>query len=150
MNNDKQTVPKRVLIVDDSKVTRQVIRTILESDAELAVVGEAENGAEGVKMAAELLPDVITMDLNMPVMNGGEATRQIMQNTPIPIVVVTSVSYEEQIHEGLDILLDGALEIVQKPGSWTTQTYGLVSAELLAKVKSVAYVTFSPADSSVS
>ena len=142
MTKQTKSQEKRVLVVDDSRVTRQVIAAILNADPQLRVVGMAADGLEGVRLAAELKPDVITMDLNMPHMGGGEATRLIMAAMPTPIVVVTSISREDQIHGGLDILLEGALEIVQKPGSLSEKSYQAISDELVAKVKAVADVVF--------
>ena len=128
----------RVLVVEDSATAREHITAILNSDPEIEVVGEASDGVEGVEQTTRLKPDVITMDIKMPRMDGHEATRQIMATTPTPIVVVSSVTRQEIIHEGLDVLLVGALEIVQKPSAMTTQGYEAISEELLAKVKAVS------------
>ncbi|MBI5302732.1 MAG: response regulator [Chloroflexi bacterium] len=132
----------RVLVVDDSPTAREAICAILRSEPEIQVVGEAADGAQGVELARQLKPDVITMDINMPQMNGYEATRAIMAKMPTPIVVVTSVTQKELIHEGLDILLAGALEIVQKPSSLTDTSFASVGAELIAKVKAVSQIKF--------
>lgn len=132
----------RVLVVDDSPTAREAICAILRSDPEIQIIGEATDGKHGVELAARLQPDVITMDINMPQMNGYEATRAIMAQTPTPIVVVTSVSQTELIHEGLDVLLAGALEIVQKPSSLSDNSFASVSAELLAKVQAVSQIKF--------
>jgi two-component system chemotaxis response regulator CheB len=125
----------RVLVVDDSPTAREAIVTVLNSVPDIEVVGEAVDGMEGVELAARLKPDVITMDIMMPRMNGHEATKKIMASIPTPIVVVTSVTRQEMIHKGLDILLAGALEIVQKPSALSTQGYRSISEELIAKVK---------------
>ena len=82
----------RVLIADDHGVVRQGLRMFLSLDSELAVVGEAENGEEAVAMARELKPDVVLMDLLMPVMDGGEATKTIRYELPdVEVVALTSV-----------------------------------------------------------
>lgn len=128
----------RVLIVDDSETARELITAVLHSDPEIEVVGRARDGVEGVAMAAVLVPDVITMDINMPNMDGYEATRRIMAETPTPIIVVTSITRVEMVHRGLDILLTGALEIVQKPSALTEGGFQTIGEELVAKVRAVS------------
>jgi two-component system, NarL family, response regulator LiaR len=82
----------RILIVDDHGMVRQGLRMFLSLDPELAVVGEAQNGEEALLMARELEPDVILMDLLMPVMDGVEATRAIRNELPnVEVVALTSV-----------------------------------------------------------
>ena len=132
----------RVLIIDDSTTARSLIRAIIDTDPNMQVVGEASDGLEGVEMAAELRPDVITMDVNMPYMNGYQATQVIMSSMPTPIVVVTSVSMDEMVHDGLNILLAGALEIVQKPSTLITRTPQSIADELLTKIIAVSQVNF--------
>ncbi len=134
----------RVLVVDDSATAREAITMMLRSSPDIEVVGEAADGAEGVELAARLKPDVITMDINMPRMNGHEATRRIMAAAPTPIVVVTTISRHEMIRQGLDILLVGALEIVQKPSALTVKGFEAIQAELIAKVREVAQIKFVP------
>ena len=137
----------RILVVDDSATAREHITAVLSSDPEIEVVGKAKDGMEGVAMAAELKPDAITMDINMPRMDGNEATKQIMATTPTPIIVVSSVTRTEMIHEGFDILLAGALDIVQKPSAITAQGYKTITEELLAKVKAISQIKFQPVSS---
>jgi len=126
------------LVADDHTILRDGICALLALAEDMEVVGEARDGVEGVKQTGRLKPDVITMDIKMPRMDGHEATKRIMATTPTPIVVVSSVTRQEMIHEGMDILLVGALEIVQKPSTITTQGYEAISEELLAKVKAVS------------
>ncbi|MFN8597035.1 MAG: response regulator [Anaerolineae bacterium] len=137
----------RVLVIDDSATAREAITMMLNSSPDIQVVGEATNGAEGVELAAQLRPDVITMDINMPRMNGHEATRRIMAEMPTPIVVVSTISRQEMIRQGLDILLVGALEIVQKPSALSVKGFEAIQAELVTKVRQVAQIKFPPAAS---
>lgn len=132
----------RVLVVDDSATAREAITMMLTSSPDIEVVGEATDGVEGVEMAAQLQPDVITMDINMPRLNGHEATRRIMAETPTPIVVVSTVSHQEMIRQGLDILLVGALDIVQKPSALSVKGFEAIQAELVSKVTQVAQIKF--------
>jgi len=133
----------RVLVVEDSPTAREHITAILAKEQDIQVVGEAADGAEGVREAVRLRPDVVTMDINMPTMNGHEATEKIMEEAPTPIVVVTSVTREEMIHEGLDILRSGALDIVQKPSAMSTRGYEAIRQELLMKVRAVSRIDVS-------
>jgi two-component system chemotaxis response regulator CheB len=130
----------RVLVVDDSATAREAISSILNSAPGIEVIGQAADGVEGVELAAQLEPDVITMDIHMPKMDGYEATRQIMAQNPTPIVVVTSVTRQEMIHQGLNILLAGAMEIVQKPSTLTGQGFQAIHRELVAKVQAVSQI----------
>jgi len=101
-----------VLLVDDHAVVRQGVRTFLETQADLSVVGEAGSGGEAVKLAAQHVPDVVLMDLIMPDMDGVEATRQVRQVSPrSQVVVLTSYHEDEHIFPALKA---GALSYVLK------------------------------------
>jgi DNA-binding NarL/FixJ family response regulator len=92
----------RVLLADDHKLVRAGLAALLDSTDDLSVVGEAENGRRAVELAAELLPDVILMDLSMPVMDGVEATREVIRGRPESIVVVlTSFSDQTRVSDAL-------------------------------------------------
>lgn len=80
----------RVLTIDDSAVARQLLAHIVAGQSDLELVGQGIDGRQAVEMAAELRPDVITMDIRMPLMDGYEATRRIMAETPTPIVMVSA------------------------------------------------------------
>src|SRR5229473_595418 len=84
----------RVLVVDDSAFMRKVLEAIFNADEQLQVVGHAKDGREAVALAESLKPDVITMDINMPHVDGLQATAEIMTTNPRPIVIVSSESRE--------------------------------------------------------
>jgi two-component system chemotaxis response regulator CheB len=106
----------RVLIVDDSPVVREVLRTGLCRESDMEVVGEASDGAQAVSMVAELRPDLVTMDLLMPIMGGTDATLRIMRECPCPILVVASAPGASG-PLAQDIPAGGALEVFQKPST---------------------------------
>ena len=103
----------RVLVVDDSGFFRRRVKEILEEDPMLTVVGDAANGQEAIDKALELKPDVITMDIEMPVMDGIKATQKIMETNPTPIVMFSSLT-TEGAKATLDALEAGALDFLPK------------------------------------
>ena len=108
--------PINVLIVDDSPTVCQLITAVLGNEPDMHVIGVATNGQEGVQMARMMHPDVITMDINMPVMGGLDATRYIMRDAPTPIVIVTADFGRKDIDLTFEALNAGALTVVKKPG----------------------------------
>src|SRR5271156_3567775 len=129
----------RVLIVDDSTFMRKVLETILNSDDQLQVVGQAKDGREAVTLAESLKPDVITMDINMPHVDGLQATAQIMTTNPRPIVIVSSES-REGAASTLKALELGAIDFVAKPSSGVDLDMQSVKEELTRKVRVAAKV----------
>jgi two-component system chemotaxis response regulator CheB len=105
--------PIRVLVVDDSSLTRALLRSILEDDGGFEVVGEAGNGREAVDLARSLRPDLVTMDLEMPVMDGLAAIEEIMCSKARPILVVSGVADAQKAYAAVS---RGAIEVVGKPG----------------------------------
>src|ERR1700730_13628005 len=124
----------RVLIVDDSAFMRKVLETIFNADEQLQVVGHAKDGREAVSLAESLKPDVITMDINMPHVDGLQATAEIMTTNPRPIVIVSSES-KEGAASTLRALELGAIEFVGKPSSAIDLDMQSVKEELLRKVR---------------
>lgn len=106
-------MPIRVLIVDDSAFFRRRIKQILEKDPQLQIIGGAENGEAAVEKTLELQPDVITMDYEMPVMDGITAVREIMSKRPTPILMFSSLTYEGA-RVTLDALEAGAVDYLPK------------------------------------
>jgi two-component system chemotaxis response regulator CheB len=124
----------RVLIVEDSAFMRKVLETIFNADDQLQVVGHAKDGREAVSLAESLKPDVITMDINMPHVDGLQATAEIMTTNPRPIVIVSSES-REGAASTLRALELGAIEFVAKPSSAIDLDMQSVKEELLRKVR---------------
>lgn len=126
----------RVLVVDDSAYVRKTVSAMLSRSPFIEVVGTARDGAEGLELAGELEPDVITCDLNMPVMDGVAFVREQMRRQPIPIIVVSIAA--ESGEQALAALDAGAIDFVQKPTALATEKLGDMSEELLSKVKAAA------------
>lgn len=105
----------RVVIVEDSLVTQRLYETILKSDPDIEVVGFASNGKDGIEAVIQLKPDIVSMDIEMPFMNGLEATREIMKLHPLPVLIVSSLYNSAEGALAMQILDAGALAIIAKP-----------------------------------
>ncbi len=127
--------PIRVLVVDDSSLQRRMLVSMLESDASFAVVGTASNGVEAVRMAGDLLPDVITMDLRMPIMDGLTASANIIRQLPIPILMVTSSASKDDQQLIAKAFTAGVLAIIAKPSIQKEQDEFLRMVKGVSKVK---------------
>jgi two-component system chemotaxis response regulator CheB len=123
----------RVLIVEDSAVVREHLRRIISSDPRLDVAGLAVDGEEAVRLVEQLEPDVISMDIQLPGIQGFEATRQIMSRRPTPIVVVSGMANRE-MNLSMQALRCGALAVVEKPVSATHESYQALAARLCTQL----------------
>jgi two-component system chemotaxis response regulator CheB len=130
----------RVVIADDSLVAREMLSTILSSDPDIEVVGLANNGIDAVDLVERLRPDLVTMDIHMPKMNGLEATERIMAFHPTPILVVSSSVYGEGMGLAFDALKLGALEVIKKPEPRDWADLERIGKEVLRKVKILSRV----------
>lgn len=127
----------RVLVVDDSGFFRRRVKEILEEDPLLQVIGDAANGQEAIDKALELKPDVITMDIEMPVMDGIKATRIIMSSNPIPIIMFSSLT-TEGAKSTLDALEAGALDFLPKRFEDISQNREEAKKLLCQRVRAIA------------
>jgi two-component system chemotaxis response regulator CheB len=129
-----------VLIVDDSPTVCYVLQTILESDPDIKVVGFANNGHEAVQKTKDLQPDLITMDVLMPGMDGIEATRLIMSQRPTPIIVISAHNNDPTLEISFNALQAGALQVVDKPENARLSADTASRASLIATVKLMSEV----------
>ena len=132
--------PIRVLVVDDSLLVRQILGRLLESDPAVRVIGYAVDGKEAVETTFQLRPDLITMDIRMPGMDGLEATEKIMAYRPTPILIVTSARDRRGVQVTMEALAAGALEVVEKPTILPDDSWEALGAPLVEKVKLLAGV----------
>lgn len=130
----------KVLVVDDSLVAREMIITILSLDKDIEIVGQAKNGVEAVEMTENLRPDLITMDIHMPCMNGLEAIEQIMAYFPTPILVVTASVIKEDVDLTFEALRAGALDVVEKPASENWIGISSIGKDLIRRVKLLSQI----------
>lgn len=127
----------RVLVVDDSAFMRVAVKRVLESDERFEVVGQAKDGADAVVQARALKPDVITMDFNMPRMNGAEAVRAILAERPQPVVMLSAHTQKGAV-ETLEALSAGAVDFVTKPDGEVSTDLSHVKDELFRKLRAAA------------
>ena len=137
MSEAEKSRPVRVLVVDDSSFMRLALTRIIQSDPELEVVGSAQDGREALDMAAELDPDVVTMDLAMPRMNGLEALRILMANSPRPVIMVSSLT-QEGAQMTFDALDCGAFDYIPKNLGSRALDVSHIRRDLIGKVKAAA------------
>lgn len=130
----------RVVIADDSLVAREMLSQILSSDPDIEVVGQAKDGVEAVEMVERLRPDLVTMDIHMPRLDGLKATEKIMAFTPTPILVVSSSVYSEGMGRAFDALNLGALEVIKKPEPRDWSELDKIGRDVIRKVKILANV----------
>lgn len=126
-----------VLIVDDSTVLRKIVREMFAADDQLTVVGEAEHGLKALALIPELKPDVVTLDVNMPVMDGLTTIKHIMIKNPTPVVMFSTLT-GQGANETFDALRYGAVDFLQKPSSLLEQDLKSQHELIVSRVKNAA------------
>ena len=130
----------RVLVVDDSPVARELLLQILGADPDLTVVGVARDGEEALAAIERCVPDVVTMDIEMPRMDGYEATRRIMATHPVPIVIVSSKLTPADLAATFHAVETGALAVVEKPCGPGSPGHEAMARRLVQTVKLMSEV----------
>lgn len=123
----------KVLVVDDSRSMRKIVTDMIQSDRRMMVIGEAENGKRAIKIATELKPDVIVMDILMPEIDGLEALNYIMHKLPTPTIIMSALSQE---HKEITIkaILNGAVDFIAKPESTSITDLSKMRLDLIYKI----------------
>lgn len=123
----------RVVVVDDAEFMRNALTKILESDPDIEVVGYGKTGTEAISAAKELRPDVITLDIDMPEMDGITALKHIMVNIPIPVVVVSALTHQGDVT--FESLRLGVVDFLPKPSGSVSRDIELQKADLIGRIK---------------
>jgi two-component system chemotaxis response regulator CheB len=133
-----------VLVVEDSLTVRKRLVDVLRSDPEIEVAGEASDGRQAVELCLKLRPDVITMDMMLPVMSGLAATEQIMAYAPTPILIVSSSTNRGDLFRTYDAVAAGAVDVLEKPrgdntdDAWATRF--LSTLKMVARIRVITHV----------
>jgi len=130
----------RVLVADDSATSRALLVGLLSGEPDFQVVGEATNGQEAVEMTERLTPDLITMDVQMPVMDGLEATKRIMVRSPRPIIIVSHAAREVDVKLSLDATRAGALMVLPKPDGPLSPRFASDRRQLVSMARAMSQV----------
>ena len=134
----------RVLVVEDSLTTRKHLVEVLNSDPELAVAGEAEDGKQAIELCRTLRPDVITLDIMLPVMSGVAVTEYVMAYCPTPILVVSASMNRGELHKTYDALAAGAVDVLDKPGGNHTdenwERKFVSSVKIVSRIKVITHI----------
>jgi len=129
-----------ILIVDDSETETQLLKSFFESEKDMCVIGHAKDGQEAIDLTKKLRPDIITMDILMPIKNGLEATRIIMAKTPTPIVVISSTANDTALNTTFLALEAGALSVLEKPTHFNSVQFNEMRKRIIDTVRSMSQV----------
>jgi two-component system chemotaxis response regulator CheB len=126
----------RVLIVEDSQTIRQLLEHVISCDPRLELACSVESGEEALRVLDRVAPDVISMDIRLPGMNGLETTQRIMTQRPTPVVVVSASAEQAESQIGILALRAGALAVLEKPRGISAVAYQTMAAHLLRSWRS--------------
>lgn len=129
----------RVIVVDDSAFMRKIITDILSSDERIDVISTARNGADGIKKIEQFSPDVVTMDVQMPIMDGIQALEILMEKNPIPLIMLTGET-EENRSRVLEAMAKGAVDFITKPSGPISLNMDTIENEIISKVIAAASI----------
>jgi two-component system chemotaxis response regulator CheB len=130
----------RVLVAEDSVTVRELLVELMQRDPEIQVVAQAKNGVEAVELAVRVRPDLITMDIHMPLMDGFEATKEIMARAPTPIIILSSSISGRDVEMSMNALRAGALMLIPKPDDPRSTDFDSRQGELLTMIKVLSQV----------
>jgi len=139
MTTDQERIVK-VLVVEDSSAVRELLIQVLNADPGITVVGVSKSGEEAIEAVRELKPDVVTMDIHLPKMNGFDATRRIMETCPTPVVIVSGSENVKEETTASRARQAGALAVVSKPGGQGRHEHEDRAAKLIQAVKLMSEV----------
>jgi len=132
--------PVRVVVADDSSTSRRLLVSLCDQDPGITVVGEASDGMQAVELTERLRPALVLMDVHMPLLDGLEATKKIMRDTPTPIIMITAGTAPSDIEAGLSAVRCGALTLLQKPVGPGLSGHVQSAERLTSMVKALAEV----------
>lgn len=131
----------KVIITDDSALTREVIKDIFRLTSDIIVVGEAADGTAAVELTQKLKPDLVLMDLMMPIMDGLTAIEEIMAHSPTPILVLSASLGDRDVNNAFAAIKRGALDVMAKPKGFTTDTISpCFTSDIIEKVRMLARI----------
>ncbi|AKA68364.1 chemotaxis-specific protein-glutamate methyltransferase CheB [Clostridium scatologenes] len=125
----------KVLVVDDSLIVQQMIVDILNSDKDIKVIGVANSGESAIKFMHKNKPDIVTMDIIMPGIGGFEAIKMIMETNPVPIIVISGLSDNENMNKTFEAMESGAVSVIEKPLEIKSNDFEKISENIIKTVK---------------